>query len=703
MAEKKVIEIEVKTKDAVKSMDDLSKSTKQAGKEFDKAATFAERYGEELQPLTTRMGEAEDRLYELANAGQTTTQEYKDLLKTVGEFRKVQISTDMAVDASASTLGQKLGGALGGVTSGFSLAQGAFAAFGSESKEVEQALLKVQAAMAIQQGVQGIREAIPAIRQLANSIKAAISATGIGLIVVSLGLVYTYWEDISKAIGFAGGETEKYAKQQKVIGEEAKKQREEVAKQSGAFATLISRLKATNQNTKEREELIKKINSQYGTTLKNIKDERNFQEQLNTELASYLVYQKAKYELQKNEDLIVKNLEKQDKIKKNQIANDKELAALNTQLNKLKKEENSIYKDKGINIVLEKSKEQTKIQESLNKELTETEKRFENYGAAANKVEAEIAKLTNGGKKYVEQIKVEKKEGKELIDITKNIEDEKLRLQEDGFKKELDGLKLKYARKKEEEDKQLKEKTLTQKDYETLQEQAIESFEFDKKQIVEKYVNQESELKTVLSRNAIQGLVDSSKTRLEIEKATSEKSIEISKEEAEKKQKIEEKKIQMGLTALSILNDAFQMSAGKSEKDQRKAFKAQKAFNLASAITNTYLAVASALALNPKDSLFPGQRFVEAGLAGAAGAVQVAKIAKTQFEGGSSSGAGSVGGSGATAPTMSAPQFNVVGQSGVNQLASLNQQPIQAYVVSGQVTSQQALDRNRLENATLGG
>ncbi len=177
---------------------------------------------------------------------------------------------------------------------------------------------------------------------------------------------------------------------------------------------------------------------------------------------------------------------------------------------------------------------------------------------------------------------------------------------------------------------------------------------------------------------------------------------DLENQELEKTRKVEDKKIQMALSALSILNDAFQMSAGKSEKDQRKAFKAQKAFNLASALTNTYLAVASALALNPKDSLFPGQRFVEAGLAGAAGAVQVAKIAKTQFEGGSSSGAGSVGGSGG-APTMSAPQFNVVGQSGLNQLASLNQQPVQAYVVSGQVTSQQALDRNRLENATLGG
>jgi hypothetical protein len=172
--------------------------------------------------------------------------------------------------------------------------------------------------------------------------------------------------------------------------------------------------------------------------------------------------------------------------------------------------------------------------------------------------------------------------------------------------------------------------------------------------------------------------------------------------ELARKRETTKKGIDMAMSALSILNDAFQMSAGKSEKDQRKAFKAQKAFNLASAITNTYLAVASALALNPKDSLFPGQRFVEAGLAGAAGAVQVAKIAKTQFN--SSSFTKDTGDNGGgNAPTMSAPQFNVVGQSGVNQLASLNQQPIQAYVVSGQVTSQQALDRNRLENATLGG
>jgi hypothetical protein len=71
---------------------------------------------------------------------------------------------------------------------------------------------------------------------------------------------------------------------------------------------------------------------------------------------------------------------------------------------------------------------------------------------------------------------------------------------------------------------------------------------------------------------------------------------DLENEELARKTLTTQKGLDMAMSALSILNDAFQMSAGKSEKDQRKAFKAQKAFNLASAIVNTYLAVASALA-----------------------------------------------------------------------------------------------------------
>jgi hypothetical protein len=91
-------------------------------------------------------------------------------------------------------------------------------------------------------------------------------------------------------------------------------------------------------------------------------------------------------------------------------------------------------------------------------------------------------------------------------------------------------------------------------------------------------------------------------------------------------------------------------------------------------------------------------QFVEAGIAAISGAAAVANIAKTQFNGGGTDTAPTpaMGGGG-----VSAPNFNIVGNSGINQLAELGGQPIQAYVVSGEVTSAQALDRNRIQNATF--
>jgi hypothetical protein len=59
-----------------------------------------------------------------------------------------------------------------------------------------------------------------------------------------------------------------------------------------------------------------------------------------------------------------------------------------------------------------------------------------------------------------------------------------------------------------------------------------------------------------------------------------------------------------------------------------------------------------------------------------------------------------------TAPSTP-PAFNIVGQSGTNQLASAiggqSQQPIQAFVVSSEVSSAQELDRNIIDDASIGG
>ncbi len=139
-----------------KSLDGVEAAAEQAQKASKNlSSTFEQVYGD-LQPLTTRMGEAEDRLYELALAGQTASQEYKDLLASVTNYRKVQIATDQVVDAAATTLGQKLGGAAQIAATGVQGVTAGMALFGDQSEDTEKALLKVQAAMAFADAISSV-------------------------------------------------------------------------------------------------------------------------------------------------------------------------------------------------------------------------------------------------------------------------------------------------------------------------------------------------------------------------------------------------------------------------------------------------------------------------------------------------------------------------------------------------------------------
>jgi hypothetical protein len=94
---------------------------------------------------------------------------------------------------------------------------------------------------------------------------------------------------------------------------------------------------------------------------------------------------------------------------------------------------------------------------------------------------------------------------------------------------------------------------------------------------------------------------------------------------------------------------------------------------------------------------------VAAGVAVASGIANVKKILSVKTPKGGGGGGGNVP-SGGGAP--SAPQFNVVGNSGVNQLAGImatnEQTPVKAYVVPSDVTTGQSLDRNIIRNASLG-
>lgn len=120
-------------------------------------SSFDEVYGD-LQPLTTRLGELEDRMYELALAGQTNTDEFKQLQAEAIKYRQTIQQVDAAVDtfAKRSAILDITIEAAQGLTGAFAAVQGAAALFGEENEEVEKALLKVNAAMSILQGIQAV-------------------------------------------------------------------------------------------------------------------------------------------------------------------------------------------------------------------------------------------------------------------------------------------------------------------------------------------------------------------------------------------------------------------------------------------------------------------------------------------------------------------------------------------------------------------
>ena len=141
----------------------------------------------------------------------------------------------------------------------------------------------------------------------------------------------------------------------------------------------------------------------------------------------------------------------------------------------------------------------------------------------------------------------------------------------------------------------------------------------------------------------------------------------------------------------------------KQEAIEKKRFKANKAAAIAEATISTFLAATGVL----KDTK-GGSVARIAGMIAVIGSglAQVAMIAKQQFVSSQSSIGAGAAASGAGSSGVQAPDFNVVGQSSSNQIASViqsqMQKPIRTYVVSKDVSSAQEMDRNIVTTASLG-
>jgi len=159
------------------------------------------------QGLKQQLREAVKEAQALVAAGDTSSKSYKEATKRVAEL-KDQLK-DFNEEVKALDPGEKfqtIAGISASIAGGFQAAQGAMALFGAESKDVEKALLKVQAATALAQGIDQVREfgkyfnlAKAAIGDSIRSLftlKGALLATGVGAFAVAIGTIVSNWKEL---------------------------------------------------------------------------------------------------------------------------------------------------------------------------------------------------------------------------------------------------------------------------------------------------------------------------------------------------------------------------------------------------------------------------------------------------------------------------------------------------------------------------
>jgi DNA repair exonuclease SbcCD ATPase subunit len=562
----------------------------------------------QFKNLKQELRSIENELNKMAEAGQSGTEAFRKLQQRAGEVKDQVGDTKAAIKALSSDTFRLDAFAQGAqaIAGGFASAQGALALFGTENKQVEEAIKKTQGAMALLQGVTAItnvlqkesalRLAVATTAQTAYTavvgtstgamklFRLALASTGIGALVVGLGLLISNFDDVKKVVmnllkPFDGiiAKVRDFLSTISfgLIDNTATKRTKENAEQ------VVDAFNKTKDAMKENEKVIERRIELAKAEQKGIREIYNLEKQL--------------------ADLRIKNLKiEQDALKL------KEKAGTATDDEKKRIKELT-----------------TEIADATNKRLI-LDANFKKAVADAN------------------AIAEEKRREKERENNT-------------AFFKDLGELKTKEVGLIQNTAKEEERSLLTLNDLK----------------------KQSNEVDAQLAYERKQHKMDEISSGLRL--------------------------ASMGLDSLMQLTTAFTKN---TEESQRKAFKINKSFQIAQALIQTYQAVTGALTAggNPI-KLATGAQFVEAGIALTAGLANVAKIAKTQFGGGSQGAGGAGGGVGSvpqpsamatTTPTIGSTQLQLDAQG------NLQQGSMRTYVLETDISDKQKRSQRLQRTATLG-
>jgi hypothetical protein len=504
----------------------------------------------------------------------------------------------------------------------------------------------------IKGGVEGVKGLSASFKTL----RTAIISTGIGALVIALGLIVAYWDEIKE---FISGTNKELQKQENLLNTQIEVQRTQLGllKQQKQLEEL--RTGSNEKTTEEYKKQLIVLRELQVKALENLQTQLKLEESKNKEVT---LWEKTKIFAEGivNPASVASNL-----IKAQNKDSEKSLE-IQEKLNKAKSELGNI----DIELAQIESNENRKRQDRIKKSQDQAEKDKQDKIKAEKEKADAIERIRQG------LIDTEDERRKEELRKIQADYEEQIKLAEQYYGKEsLMILALRQAQKDAYDAQQLEF-------YEKDAEAAIARDDKEKA----RNAKQAEELKAIEDKKLADIVFN-----LEAEEAA--------------------RQAQIGIVSNSIagLQNIFAAFGKESDALAIAGIITEQVGAISKVISNTTVANAKAIAASP---LTGGQPFVAfntisagAGIAGSvAGAVKAIADIKSKKK--TASGGGAAVSSGGTAPVSQPPAFNVVGEGGTNQLAQVigqqTQQPVQAYVVANDVTSTQSLQRNIQTEAGLG-
>jgi len=623
--------------------------------------------------LQTNLGSLKSQLKEAQADVQILSEKFGDTSKeAIAAAKSAAILKDKIGDAKALTDAfnpdakfKALSGSLTGVAGGFSVVTGAMGAFGVESEAVEKSLLKVQSAMALASGAQALGESIDSFKQLGAVVKTAFSSMttaskaflvgGIGLLITAVALLVQNMDAIKSSFNSGLASAKKYA-------ETTEKQAEAARHAVENFDEYARTLKRVGY---EEDTINKKRSATFAKAIRDTESQLKAQKNLIKESKKGLETAQAfdSFGLNATGRLLYGD---EEDVK----ANRTKFNELSGQLEKLKNDkyffEEQIKKDKET-----AKKDNDDAAKDRAKDSAEKRKEARQQAAAEAKAKQEVIDKADADAK---RNALEKQQ--EFDNAIQDIAEQN---------------HLNTLSDKEKEELAIQDKYFT---LETLA-------EGNKEALAEIELAKMNELNDInLKYQDIE--IEARNKKIKADKDAAKKELEEAKAVAEQKAAIQMQGLDTALQGVQLIKGLFEKQKGV----QKAAVIAESAIGIAKMIIANKLANVAALA-TPQAIASSGitaapviaMNNISTGIGIAANIAATAKALRT-LGGGSPPSSPSGGGSGGAGGVMS-PNFNVVGNSGINQLAQLQQTPTKAYVVSGDMSTAQSLDRNRIENATL--